>query len=383
MRRLIFIGALGVLIVGQTVVAQNEDALFDSTTHRGIERVYNLEFEKAEKDFRLLIHMRPGQPAGKFFLAMVLWWRMMIDIDNTEHDEEFLSDLDGVVDMCDSLLAKNPEDVTAMFFKGGAIGFQGRLMFHRNDYIGAANAGRKALPLVQAAAALDPKNYDILLGSGMYDYYADVIPQEYPFLKPLLLFVPPGNKERGIEELTMASRRGKYASIESTYFLLQIYYLYEHDYGKALSLAQELHRRFPRNMLFHRYLGRCNVSLSNWSVAQRIFSEIVVDAQAGMRGYGADAEREAQYYLGVTAMMEGRYEEGLQHFYRCDELSRTLDREGASGFMSMANLKIGMIYDIQGKRDLAISQYRKVLDMKEYKDSRGQAEQYMHSPYTQ
>jgi hypothetical protein len=49
--------------------------------------------------------------------------------------------------------------------------------------------------------------------------------------------------------------------------------------------------------------------------------------------------------------------------------------------MSMANLKIGMVYDMQGKRDLAIVQYRKVRDMKDYQGSRAQAEQFMTTPY--
>jgi predicted negative regulator of RcsB-dependent stress response len=73
-------------------------------------------------------------------------------------------------------------------------------------------------------------------------------------------------------------------------------------------------------------------------------------------------------------------EEALRHFYRCDELCRSLDTEEASGFMVMANLKAGMIYDVQGKRDLALAQYRKVLAMREYKDSHAQAEQYVRTP---
>jgi hypothetical protein len=49
--------------------------------------------------------------------------------------------------------------------------------------------------------------------------------------------------------------------------------------------------------------------------------------------------------------------------------------------MAMANLRIGMVYDMQGKRDLAVDQYRKVREMKEYQDSRAQAERYLAAPY--
>jgi hypothetical protein len=36
---------------------------------------------------------------------------------------------------------------------------------------------------------------------------------------------------------------------------------------------------------------------------------------------------------------------------------------------------------MQGKRDLALAQYRKVREMKDYQDSRALAEQYLAVPY--
>ncbi len=358
------------------------DSVFDAITFKGIHEVYNLEFEKAEAEFKQLVAMRPHDPAGHFFLGMVTWWRIVIDLDNTQYDDSFFDAMDNVVEMCDSILDADPNNVTAIFFKGGAIGFRGRLKFHRDDYLAAANAGRKALPLVQTAMELDPNNYDILLGTGMYNYYADVIPMEYPWLKPLLLFVPAGDKEKGLEQLTLASEKGKYASIETTYFLIQIYFFYEKDYSKALVLARRLHGDFDGNVLFHRYVGRCYASLNNWPETRRVFGEIVDRAVTGQRGYTTNAAREAEYYLAVCDMNTREFASSLVHFFRCDSLCRELDTKGPSGFMVMANLKAGNIYDILGKRDLAVAQYDKVLSMKEYQDSHKQAVQYLKSAAT-
>ena len=371
-------GALGHTAHGQTPADQESDA----TARRGIEEVYNLEFERADSQFTRLVTLNPQHPAGYFMLAMVTWWRILIDMDNEGYDQQFCAALDHVVDMCDSMLDVNEDDIGAIFFKGGAIGFKGRLKFHRDDYLAAANAGRKALPLVQTAMALDPNNYDILLGSGMYNYYAEVIPNEYPFLKPLLLFVPPGDKNKGIEQLTLASERAKYASIEAAYFLLQVYYFYEKDYGKALSIALRLGSRFPNNVVFHRYVGRCFVSMGNWDMARSVFGEISERVRKGQRGYTSNADREADYYLGVYAMLQHNYDTALQYLYRCDEISRSLDTKEPSGFMAMANLKLGMIYDLQKKRSLAVMQHGKVLDMKNYGDSHRLAERHQKTPYT-
>ena len=371
---------LGIMIMalcGIVVGRAQSDSAFDAVAFRGIHDVYNLEFEKADAEFQQLVAMRPHHPAGYFFLGMVTWWRIVIDLDNTQYDESFYDAMDRVVDMCDSILDADPNNITAIFFKGGAIGFKGRLSFHRDDYLAAANAGRKALPLVQTASELDPTNYDILLGTGMYNYYAEVIPAEYPWLKPLLLFVPPGDKKKGLEQLTIASEKGKYSSVETTYFLMQIYFFYEKDYSKALALAQRLHGEFDRNMLFHRYLGRCYAMLNNWPETRRVFGEILDRVKRGERGYTANAAREAEYYVGLSDMNSRDYESSLSHFFSCDSLSRDLDTKGPSGFMVMANLKVGNIYDILGKRDLAVAQYDKVLSMKEYQDSHKLAVQYL------
>ncbi len=358
------------------------DVPFESLARNGIAHVYNLEFENAEKEFRELTRMRPGDPAGYFFLAMVEWWRIMIDIDDESNDARFYAALDGVIGMCDSLLEKRPDDVNAIFFKGGAIGFEGRLKFHRNDYLGAASAGKKALPLVRQALDLDPGNSDVLLGAGIYDYYADVIPSEYPFVKPLTLFLPAGDRQKGLRELETASEKGKYASVEAEYFLLQIEYFYEKDFARTLALAVDLHAKFPANMVFHRYAGRAFVAVNNWQTARSEFAEIIARARSGMRGYTPPVEREAEYYCGMAAMLARKFDEALGHFERCDAISRQIDRGEASGFMAMANLKMGMVYDLEGRRDLAVEEYRKVREMANYQDSRDLAKQYLDSPYT-
>jgi tetratricopeptide (TPR) repeat protein len=181
----------------------------------------------------------------------------------------------------------------------------------------------------------------------------------------------------------MAAEKGKYASVETSYFLMQIYYTYEKDYPRALALAERLHDRYPKNVLFHKYLGRIYVSLSNWQMVQGTYREIVNRVYKGERGYNASAEREATYYLGLCDMNAREYDAALRHFYRCDELSRMIDTKEPSGFMVMANLKIGMIYDALAKRDLAVRQYRKVLDMKEYLNSYKQAEGFLKTPFLQ
>jgi tetratricopeptide (TPR) repeat protein len=356
---------------------------FDAQAQRGINAVYDLEFEKAEVEFFALAREYPSHPAGKFFLAMIDWWKILMTIDDESNDDKFIKKMDDVIDLCDSLLEVNENDVRALFFKGGALGFQGRLRANRSSWIKAANDGRRALPIVQKAYKIAPDNYDILLGIGIYNYYASTIPEKYPIVKPVMVFFPTGDKKKGIEQLTIASEKAKYASLEAKYFLLQLSYNYEHQYEKAFELSSSLLQQFPNNVVFHRYVGRSTFSLSKFGESQSAFAEIFKRCENNQRGYSGYAKREAAYYLGMIEMTTANYNQALKYFYQCDEISRVLDKEETSAFMTMANLRIGMIYDVQKKRKYAVMQYQKVQHLKKFENSLELAEQYLRKPYNQ
>jgi hypothetical protein len=359
-----------------------EDPAVDSLVQRGIHDIYNIEFEKADREFAEVTRLRPDHPAGYFFQAMTEWWRILTNFDDESQDQRYYDMLEKVIDICNARLEKNENDVTALFFKGGAVGFRGRLRGNRGSWLKAANDGLIALPAVRRAYQLEPDNYDVLLGMGIYNYYAEVVPDLYPIVKPLMIFFPSGDKKKGLEQLELASQKARYAKTEAAYFLLQTYFTYEKQYIRALEIARDLFQRYPRNPLFHRMYGRCYVSIGYWAEAFKVFSEIEKRFTAHQEGYDVYDGREAYYYIGRYYFVSGKLDEALRNLYKCDELSRRIDKEGASGFMSMANLIIGMIYDLQQNRSAALAQYRKVLEMKEYENTYKDAHRYMEKPYS-
>ncbi len=356
---------------------------FDERAKRGINAVYNLEFEKAEAEFSVLSANYPSHPAGIFFLAMIDWWKILIAIDDESMDDMFIKKMDRVITLCDSLLEIDEKNVGALFFKGGALGFQGRLRANRSSWIKAANDGRLALPIVQKAYKLAPDNDDILLGIGIYNYYAATIPERYPIVKPLMVLFPSGDKQKGIQQLTEASQRAKFAAMEAKYFLLQLYYNYERQYSTAYELSTSMLKAFPRNVIFHRYVGRSAYSLSKYGESQLAFEEILRRCEKNQTGYLRAAKREALYYLGSVAMNVHNYDAALKYLFQCDALCREIDTDEPSSYMTMTNLKIGMIYDVQQKRNYAIMQYQKVQRLKPFENSHDMAKQYLQSPYIQ
>ncbi|MBZ0198651.1 MAG: hypothetical protein K8H86_02205 [Ignavibacteriaceae bacterium] len=359
-----------------------QDSNFDAAATKGIKQIYNIKFDSAAVTFRSLMADYPSHPAGRFFLAMIDWWKILLDIDNESNDDIFYQKLEDVIYQCDEILDKDPENIDALFFKGGAIGFRGRLHAYRESWIKAADDGREALPIVERASLLDPNNIDVQLGFGIYNYYADVIPNDYPMLKPLMIFFPDGDKQKGIEQLTNTALNGKYAKYEARYFLATLYYSYENNAFMSDKYIDMLRVDFPDNPTFQRWKGRVAAKMGNYATASLVFKDFLRKADENKPGYNnLNAKREGAYYIGLQFRYTNELDSANYFLEKCAEYSKILDEgKEESGFIINAYLYLGMINDAQGKREKAIEFYNKLLDMREYGRSHEMAKQYLAKP---
>lgn len=365
---------LFLLTITFSISAQTSD--FDSRVNDGIKQLYNIEFTEAEKTFRSVMTDYPEQPAGRFFLAMIDWWKILLDPDNESYDEIFFQKLEDVIYQCDQILDKNPKNVDALFFKGGSIGFRGRLRAFRESWLKAADDGREALPIVEEAAALDPNNMDVQLGFGIYNYYASVIPNEYPMIKPLMIFFPDGDKEKGIQQLKNTALNGKFAKYEARYFLMTLYYRYENNSMLADDYAKMLTNDFPDNPVFEKWRGRIAVRRGDYQLVDSIFNSVLSKADKKMFGYTTpNSVREAAYYVGNNLRANGQLDSAKTFFQRCIQESQKIDEEGEeSGFQVNAYVYLAQMEELLNNKDEAIRLYKKILNIKDYGRSHSIAE---------
>lgn len=357
-----------IILFGINLVAQNSD--FESRVESGIKQIYNIKFAEAEKTFRSLIADYPDHPAGRFFLAMIDWWKILLDVENESHDEIFFQKLEDVIFQCDKILEKDPQNVDALFFKGGSIGFRGRLRALRESWLKAADDGREALPIVERASRLDPDNLDVQLGFGIYNYYAAVIPEEYPLIKPLMIFFPSGNKEEGLRQLRNTAFNGKYAKYEARYFLMTIFYRYESNPWQAEEFAKMLVDDFPDNPTFQRWLGRIYVRQGKLQLADSLFKDVLRKADENFYGYNFPvALREADYYVGYNYKLNNELDSAKIYLTRCAEISQQIDKEEESGFLINSVLYLAQISEAKNLFEEAISYYERLLKMRDWGNS--------------
>lgn len=352
-----------------------EDA--DSLVIEGTHYIYNVKFEEAEKAFKKVIKLYPDHPVGYFLDAMVFWWKTKLYTNQNKYDKPFIDKITRVVEISDELLKKNSKDINALFFKAGALGYRGRFYAEKESWLKAASDGAEAFNLLQECRKIAPHNHDIMLGTGIYNYFAKVIPERYPITKPMLTFLPKGDKSLGIYQLKAAANHARYSGVEALVVLLQIHYSFEQDVEKALEYATTLNGMYPDNPYFHRYLGRTNVRAGNYAEIESVWREVVIRCMNKMPGYDIGTAREATYYVGNSLYRKKDYDMALKYFKKSIEASEIIDQDEESGFHINAIMYSANIYDKLGDKDKAKKLYKSVLEMREYDSSHKKAQSYL------
>jgi tetratricopeptide (TPR) repeat protein len=344
----------------------------DSLVTLGADYIYNVEFDRAEKTFNQVIDLYPAHPSGYFLKSMIWWWQMQLVGPREVLQERFLEDIDKVIDVCDEILDTNAYDLTGLFFKGGALGYRGRYYGQQKAWYDAASDGSAALEIMERAYKAAPTNYDIMLGKGVYSYFAAAIPEKYPIVEPFLAFFPPGDKDIGLIQLKTAANKARYANVEGMVTLMQVYYNFERDYDNAYIWAKRLYDMYPGNGYFHRYIARIYVKRGNWKMVEEEWRDILVMALDRKTGYNNLMAREACYYIGSALMRKGEYDLAIRYLEKVDEVSVYMDEDDSS-YKSQAHLKMAQMYMAQGNEKEAIKQYREVLDTEDFANSHEKA----------
>lgn len=356
-----------------------DDVLVQHQAKRGLDLLYNLKFDEAYTLFDMVDRRFPDHPIGPFLKALNTWWQILLDLSDDRHDAAFFRAMDEVIARSDRMLQKDADNFDAMFFKGAALGFRGRLRSNRGDWFQAGKDGIRAMDYVLGVAKKDPQNHDYVFGKGIYDYYAAVVPERYPFTKPVMVFFPSGNRARGLRELERTARHGRYIQTEAVYFLLQIYYLFENNYEKSVEHVTWLRRRYPDNSFFHTFEGRVYARWGHWGRSEEIFRDVLARYRQGKTGYNPAMAEQALYYMARARMAYSDYEDALAYLNQLETIAVESGRSGY--FRVLAHLRQGMALDALGRRQEAVARYRQVLSMKDWSGAHERARAYLEQPY--
>jgi hypothetical protein len=91
-------------------------------------------------------------------------------------------------------------------------------------------------------------------------------------------------------------------------------------------------------------------------------------------------QREANYYIALSLSKLNKILDAEKYLFRSEEITKIID-EDDTAFGVFTYLLLGMLNDVKGNRDLAIMYYDRVLSMKNFKNSKTEAERLKKSGY--
>lgn len=285
-----------------------------------VENLYNFKFDKAERQFLSLRRRYPQHPMPYFLMGLSTWWKIVpSNAHETRYDRRFLAYMDSATTKADALVARDPRNYEANFFLAAAHGFSARLHAERANWRKATVHSHRALDNLEKSKEANGLSPEFLFGQALFNYYAVWIAEEYPWLRPVLLFFPKGDRELGLRQLRNVATNGVYTGAEAKVFLMRINNSErERKPSEALPLARQLAQAYPDNAYFQRYYALLCFTAGEFGECERVSREMLDKLNRGLPGYESISGRYASYFLGW--LLQNKYkdpEKAKDYFERC------------------------------------------------------------------
>jgi tetratricopeptide (TPR) repeat protein len=359
--------ALLLCICGHSVKAQVEQRMLLSDIQVQVEAteaindMYNFKFEKAEKKFQWLKERYEWHPLPYFLLGLSEWWKIMPNTANKEYDKKFLAYMDSTIMISERLYKKEATKIEAAFFLSAAYGFKGRLYSteERKQWRKSATVGKQSLNYLEVSKGNHDLSPELLFGDGLYNYFSVWVPENYPFLKPILMFFPKGDKQLGLEQLREVSRFAFYTRTEAQVFLMRILNSYENDRAGALQIGEYLYQTYPDNAYFHRYYARLLYTSGKYTKCEKVSLDILSNIDSAKVGYESNGGRYASFFLGQIYGSRRKHPLAKEAYLKAIEFAENIAAY-ESGYYLYSLLYLGKIQWFEGDKDKAKVNFKKI-----------------------
>ncbi len=351
-----------------------EDPAFDKDAQKGIEYIYNFEFDKAESVFLSLKEKYPEHPAPYFFLATNRWWQNYLSAKTPLFYGFIESMIEKSLELNEHFEGKPAYHMEYTYFQFMGNALKARVNSAQGNWWTAANSARKIISPVKEGFQYVDTRAEFAFASGIYHYYAEVYPREYPIVKPFMGFFPEGNEALGLRELKMAASKNNYAQAECMFYLSYIYLEERGDMVDGLHISRKLAQRFPNNTWFLADYAHALLLNQEYTEARKILHQMVArfEMQSGYKTQNINSKQslytshlmiKVYQYLGkIYLFKDSSYERAL-YFFEKSESMASLAKVTEDNLLAEDTYYKGRCYDGMGQREKAISHYRKALDM--------------------
>ena len=390
----------------QTNPAASDKAKLDALRKSGVEALYNLDYEKAQKDFKEIVQLYPNHPAGPQLLAARVWIKTLYEsrrLQSTLYSSEsFYSSGDDKVDprvitefrnltrearrLAETRLKQNPKDQEALYWLGAEEGLKASFEEAvERRHFAALKDGNDSVDHHRDLLKLDPNAIDAGITVGLYEYVVGSLPLPIKVVAGITGFR--GSKKKGLAMIERVAAEGNWARDDARTLLI-VLYTREKRFNDVLAQARELSAKYPRNYLFR------------LEAADALVSQAEVERKKKNIEAAVKAEREAfatfedllhdrtvrdtvsraldlvHFKYGEVLLTAGEGEHAAKEF-----LAATRVEHAEPTLVTMAHLYAARAFDLAGKREDALSQYREVLTRPDIYAAHEEAKKGLRQPF--
>ena len=341
-------------------------------------QAYNLDYPEAVASFDKALALEPNDSATHRARATATWLHIIfrrgsITVDQylggasrsdlklekppAAEADTFRRHLTSALELAERRLAANPNDVSALYDVGAAVGLQASYAATVEGRVGGAfRAARRAYDTHERVLALDPSRKDAGLIVGTYRYVVATLSLPARWVAYLAGFG--GDKSKGLHMIEEAARYPGDTQVDAN-FALMLLYNREGRFDEALAVIRQLMARFPRNRVLRLEAGATAIRARQYSEADRLLS-------AGIQGLPADPRPRAFGEEGMWFYKRGMARLALR---RLEPARADLTRASGSPLRdwvkARVQLEVGKLADLEARRADARSAYSEAIRLGE------------------
>jgi predicted Zn-dependent protease len=399
----LLMAAVGVSAQQTQWLTDAERARFEELRRSGLDALYNIDYDKANRDFNEIVKLYPNHPGGYQLLAARLWIKTLYESRRLQvslySSESFYTNGDDKVDpkivtefrnltreakrLAEAKLKQEPKNIEALDFLANTEGLKASFEEAvERRHFAALRDGNDAVEHHREVLKLDPKYIDAQITIGLYEYVVGSLPLPVKILAGATGYR--GSKKRGLAMLEQVAKEGRWSQDDAKSVLI-ILYTREKRFAEVITLTRELSAKYPRNYLLRVETADALVSLAGVKRKDKdltgavqaekeafaTFDELLRDRNTAARALDL-----IHFKYGEALLIAGYNDRAAKEFLAATKVDRA-----EPGLITMAHLYAARSYDVAGKRDEALAQYKEVLARPNVYDAHDEAKRGLRQAY--
>ena len=357
--------------------------LFSENVHRGDDLVkkgvyafYNYEYDRSLEILNRARIDYPNHPGVHFIWAAASWSRGLANHSADSAHVILEKSLSEVTPIYEKLVNENPIDPYYRLYQGSAIGLNARVTLAKKKWLSTLFRAYRGFIIINKVHENNPEITDAHLPLGIVEYYSGRSNRLLKFAIEIFGLNP--STISGLNQISKAAEHGDWSWIEANGILSFLYLWVEDDPVLAAKYSRRIADNFPNNFYYRLMLLEATTKNGNYEESEKLVANLNSISEKLTARQKAWYFPYLKYEIAFLMFEKKNYEGALA---LAQEAIKTYDGE-LDIILGFAYLLLGKIYDLNGNRNMAKSNYESCLNLNNLSSAMIEAYDYMKRPYT-